>query len=82
MSLSLTLQTLVKAGKSGSLKSLQQFVLRKHVARAVRFDLNLPSRQNISHLAKTKNGTERISYELLSIPLYAVGELYRLLINE
>ncbi len=72
----------VKAGKSGSLKSLQQFVLRKHAVRAVRFDLNPPSRQNISHLAKTKNGTEKISYELLSLPLYAVGELYLLLADE
>ena len=33
----------VKACKSGSLKSLQQFVFRKRVALAVRFDLNPPS---------------------------------------
>ena len=69
----------VKAGKSGSLKSIQQFVLRKHVTRALRFDLNPPSRQHVIQLARTKEGAEEISYELLSLPLYATGELPRLL---
>jgi len=72
----------VKSGKSSSLKSLQQFVLRKHAAKAVRFDLNPPSRQAVSQMAKTKDGTERVSYELLSLPMYAVEELPRLLAEE
>lgn len=72
----------VKSGKSGSLKSLQQFVLRKHATRALRFDLNPPSRQTVSQMARTKDGTEKVSYELLSLPLYAVEELPRLLAEE
>ena len=43
----------VKSGKSGSLKSLQQFVLKKHVTAAIRFDLNLPTIQEISHITAT-----------------------------
>jgi len=69
----------VKAGKSGSLKSIQQFVLRKHSKQAIRFDLNQPSRQQVQHKAKTKDGAEEISYELISLPLYAVEELPRIL---
>lgn len=69
----------VKAGKSGSLKSLDQFVLHKRVACALRFDLNPPSRQHVKHEARTRAGTESVTYELLSLPLYAIGELPRLL---
>ena len=68
----------VKAGRSGTLKSLDQFVLRKRVERAIRLDLNPPSRQAVTHQARTEAGTEPVSYELLSLPLYAIGELPRL----
>lgn len=69
----------VKAGKSGSLKSIQQFVLSKRAKQAIRFDMNQPSRQQVRHKAKTKDGTEEISYELISLPLYAVGGLPKIL---
>ena len=69
----------VKSGKSGSLKSLQQFVLHKNVSQALRFDFNPPSRQHVGQLAKTADGTANVSYELLTLPLYAVEELPRLL---
>jgi predicted AAA+ superfamily ATPase len=69
----------VKAGKRGSLKSLDQFALRKHASRALRFDLNPPSRQAVTHEARIQTGTESVTYELLSLPLYAIGELPRLL---
>jgi uncharacterized protein len=69
----------VKAGKSGTLKSLDQFVLHRRVDRAIRFDLNPPSRQQVVHDARSGGGTESVTYELLSLPLYAVGELPRLL---
>jgi predicted AAA+ superfamily ATPase len=69
----------VKAGKSGSLKSLDQFVLRKRVKQALRFDLNPPSRQAVTHRARTQTGMEAVTYELLSLPLYAIAELPRLL---
>ncbi|MCG8614837.1 MAG: AAA family ATPase, partial [Desulfobacterales bacterium] len=48
----------VKSGKSGSMKSLQQFVARKKVPLAVRFDLNPFSIQDIEHQIATASGLE------------------------
>ena len=69
----------VKAGKSGALKSIQQFVLHKHSDLAVRFDLNPPAIQHVSHAVRTRNGSQPLSYTLLSLPLYMVEELPRIL---
>lgn len=69
----------VKAGKSGTLKSLQQFVLNKHAALVVRFDLNPPGIQQVRHAARTRSGSQTVSYKLLSLPLYMVEELQRIL---
>ena len=69
----------VKAGKSGALKSLQQFVFRKRAALAVRFDLNPPSVQNVKNVIRTKEGNREVEYTLVSLPLYMVEELPRLL---
>ena len=69
----------VKAGKSGTLKSLQQFALKKHVNLCVRFDLNPPDVGQITHAARISNGSVSVSYTLLSLPLYLAGELPRIL---
>lgn len=69
----------VKAGKSGSLKSLQQFVLHKDVTFALRFDLNLPTLQQIQHIASTAEGNQTVTFTLLSLPLYMVEECLRLI---
>jgi predicted AAA+ superfamily ATPase len=69
----------VKAGKSGSLKSLQQFVFFKGVDVAVRFDLNLPAMQKVKHVIRTAEGNRTVAYTLMSLPLYLVEELPRLL---
>jgi predicted AAA+ superfamily ATPase len=69
----------VKAGKSGTLKSLQQFALNKHAGLCVRFDLNLPSMQEITHCAKVADGSVPVMYRLLSLPLYLAEELPRIL---
>jgi len=69
----------VKAGKSGALKSLQQFVFRKRVGTAVRFDLNPPSVQNVKNVIRTKDGNHEVEYTLMSLPLYMVEELPRIL---
>ena len=61
----------VKAGKSGSLKSLHQFIIEKNIALAVRFDLNQPSRQTLQ-VGKT-------TCELISLPLYFAGRVLELL---
>jgi len=60
----------VKAGKSGTLKSLQQFVLNKNAALCVRFDLNPPDIQHMTHAARVDSGSIPVSYTLLSLPLY------------
>ncbi len=69
----------VKAGKSGVLKSLQQFVIHKRPEYAVRFDLNPPGLQDVSHKTSTLKGVESIEFKLLSLPLYMVEELPRII---
>ena len=69
----------VKAGKSGSLKSLQQFVYRKKPSIAVRFDLNPPSVQNLRNVIRTREGNRDVEYKLISLPLYLIEELPRIL---
>jgi len=56
----------VKAGKTGSLKSLHRFVYEKKVDLAIRFDLNLPSFHKIA--------SATINFNLLSLPLYMVQQ--------
>ena len=69
----------VKAGKSGALKSLHQFIHQRQASLAVRFDLNPPSRQEVSCLTTTANGSADVKFSLLSLPLYAVDELARII---
>lgn len=68
----------VKAGKSGRLKSLIEFVHRKQVPLAVRFDLNFPSRQVVEHKLTGDPGVA-VRFPLISLPLYLVGQLPRLI---
>ena len=69
----------VKSGRSGSLKSLQQFVTQKNIPLAVRFDLNPPGMQEISHSISTAKGIKRANYKLLSLPLYLAEALPKVL---
>lgn len=65
----------VKAGKTGRLRSLAQFVLEKNCSLAVRFNSEPPKWENILlHLS-----TGELRYKLLSLPLYMVGQTRRLL---
>jgi hypothetical protein len=70
----------VKAGKSGSLKSLHLFCGLRHLGQAVRFDLSPPSRQEIRTSVTGKMGSDLKSrYILHSMLLYAVEKLPELL---
>ena len=69
----------VKAGRSGSLKSLLQFVHEKRPPVAVRFDANPPSVQTVRHAIRTATGTQDVTARIVSLPLYAVEALPRLL---
>jgi predicted AAA+ superfamily ATPase len=64
----------VKAGKTGTLRSLFQFLLDKRQRRAVRFHLRPPLLEDIK-----LPGDETRTVQLLSLPLYLAGQLDRLL---
>ena len=68
----------VKAGKSGSLKSLLQFMYQKKSSRAVRFDLNIPTQQEVSHQIRQASSSKTVAFSLLSLPLYLIEQLPRL----
>ena len=66
----------VKAGKSGTLKSLHLFLREKHHSLGVRFNTDIPSvLESQTALADGLN----IPYRLLSLPLYMVGQARRLI---
>jgi len=67
----------VKSGKSGTLKSLHQFVaLKKDIKYAVRFDLNKYSSQTVRQKVITERREEtEVEYILESYPVYAAGLL-------
>jgi len=68
----------IKAGKTGTLKSLHQFIKEKKSSFAVRINNDVPSLVQITNKLTTK---EQITFKLLSIPMYLTGEIRRL-INE
>lgn len=66
----------IKAGATGTLKSLHQFLKEKQRHFALRFNGDIPSLwKDNKHLT---DGS-LIAYELLSLPLYAVGQAQRLM---
>ena len=65
----------VKAGRSGSLKSLFQYAHEKQPPIAVRFDTNPPSLQTVHHAIRTATDTVLVALRILSLPLYAVEAL-------
>ena len=65
----------VKSGKSGSMKSLQLFLREKKILSAVRFDANPPS---VLRTQTSLSAGTNVPFELISLPLYAVGQLRRL----
>ena len=65
----------VKAGRTGTLKSLHQFVAEKQVRFAVRFDADVPALDMVEADVRRGHGSERVRYPLLSLPLYLVERL-------
>jgi len=65
----------IKAGATGSLKSLHQFAGEKNTPLAVRFNTGLPSRQSINTKIRKKEKTINANYQLVSLPLYFVERL-------
>lgn len=66
----------VKAGSSGSMKSLHQFMSDKGLDFALRCDTNPVSVTNLN--LKTTQG-DQVSYQLLSIPVYLIEMAHKLI---
>lgn len=66
----------VKAGKTGTMKSLHQFMANKKLKLAVRINADIPS---IVEVDVQTNLGDRACYTLISIPFYLIGQLHRLL---
>ncbi len=69
----------VKAGASGSLRSLWQFARKKKSPFALRFDLNPISCQKVSYDIPTANSLETVESRLISMPLYMAGQCPRII---
>ena len=66
----------VKSGKSGTLKSLHLFLREKHRSLSIRFNSDIPS---LLESQTALAGGHNVPYRLLSLPLYMVGQLRRLI---
>ncbi len=69
----------VKAGKTGSLKSLHLFIQEKSTPLAIRLNADMPS---LMLLDQQKGGVQKTEHEccrLLSLPLYMAGQIRRLI---
>lgn len=69
----------IKAGKSGTLKSLIEFMHLKNGDTAVRFDLNPPSVMPVSHTRTRGKAGQPTEFKLYSLPLYLIEQLPRLM---
>jgi uncharacterized protein len=70
----------VKAGTTGSLRSLHQFMLHSSKSPfAIRFNATGPSITEVEHLVLTKEGSLPCKFTLLDLPLYMIGQLTRLI---
>ncbi|MDY0169553.1 MAG: AAA family ATPase [Thermoguttaceae bacterium] len=69
----------VRAGVSGSLKSIHVFLAEKARRFAVRFNMDRPSLGDFSVDVRGKAGTRHLVFTLLSLPLYLTGQIDRLI---
>jgi predicted AAA+ superfamily ATPase len=66
----------VKAGSTGSLKSLHLFMKLKNFGVAIRINSDVPTKTNVEINFHSEGS---IKYQLLSIPFYFIGRIYQLL---
>ncbi len=71
----------VKAGKTGTLKSLHVYMFEKKLKTGIRFNTDLPSIGTFKTKVRSKNNQSEIEIELLSLPIYMLYQLPRLLEN-
>ena len=71
----------VKAGASGSLKSLHQFMGSKQAPLAIRFDTQLPTVQQVATVIRSNKESRPVKYSLISLPLYLVERLEDIVVD-
>jgi uncharacterized protein len=69
----------VKAGKTGTLKSMQVYLFEKILKTGIRFNMDKPTIGNFKTGINISNKNAELSWTLLSLPLYMVSELKRIL---
>jgi predicted AAA+ superfamily ATPase len=67
----------VKAGATGSLKSLHRFVHEKKLKFAIRFDMTPPSLTEVKYKLTADTQNPEVTFKLMSLPLYMVEQLPR-----
>ncbi len=73
----------VKAGKTGTLKSLQVYFAEKNENTGIRFNTDLPTiGTNLKATVRLKGLKQEISYNLISLPLYFAGIIKSLSIDQ
>ncbi len=68
----------VKAGKTGTLKSMQIFLFEKKLQFGIRFNMALPSIGTFKTGVQISGRKSELTWTLMSLPLYMVSELGRL----
>jgi len=69
----------VKAGKTGTLKSLQIYVIEKKLNKALRFNTDMPSTVQVDTSIKISKTIKQVNFQLISLPFYLVREFNRFL---
>lgn len=69
----------VKAGKTGTLKSMHVYLFEKNLTTGIRFNADIPSMSEFKTTAGTNGKKSEISIRLLSLPLYMISQLPRLM---
>jgi predicted AAA+ superfamily ATPase len=69
----------VKAGKTGTLKSMQVYLHEKKLKQGVRLNLDIPNYGDFTSNVRVKNKASELKWSLLSLPVYMVSEIKRLI---
>jgi uncharacterized protein len=69
----------VKAGKTGTLKSMQLWLYEKKLQTGIRFNMDRPTIGNFTTKINIANKNAELSWTLVSLPLYMVSEIKRIL---
>jgi predicted AAA+ superfamily ATPase len=69
----------VKAGKTGTLKSMQMYLFEKKLNNGIRFNMDIPNKGEFSSKVNVPGKDAELSWKLISLPLYMVSEIKRLI---